>query len=530
MLGIGPYLVARARGVPFVLDERDLSLDFAAEMKLLPSPALAIARKVEEWLHRHADLVVAVTPGMETLLKQRGVARLALVPNGFDALSHPNGEGRESIRERLGWANRYVLLYAGGLGRAYDLNTVLDALVNTPVPSTLLAIMGEGEGKEAYRRRADVEHLPVQFLPAVSKRDMLPICAASDVGLLPLRNVGRSSYVLSNKLFDYLGAGTPVIASGLSDSADIIERAGAGVVVPANSPVEMANAITALATQPALRQSMGRAGKAYVQANWARERFVRDFRDLLLKVTGSASQDNYEDQFCRIRAAYRGYDRQPKEQAKRSLENPGVKKMAEGRWAAIASAIEQAHLRHEDRVLDVGCGSGSDLARLAALGHVATESLFGVDLLEDRIANAKRKVPSATLLAASSHDLPFPDDYFSVALASTLFSSVLDDKLARAVASEILRVVRPGGTIICYDVRLPNLTNPNTRAITRRSLRRLFPQATIRAQAHTLLPPLARRLGPFTTALYSTLENIFFLRSHNLAVITVGHKAVDHQG
>jgi len=526
MLGIGPYLVARVRRIPFVLDERDLSLDFASEMKLLPRPLLGIARLVEGWMHRHAHLVIAVTPGMLEVLKARRVPRLALIPNGFEALPDVVRDGRALVRDRLGWTDRFVLLYAGGLGQAYDLITVLDALASIRDPTVLLAIMGEGEGKETYRRRADAEQLPVQFLAPVPKREMDSICAASDVCLLPLRDVRRSSYVLSNKLFDYLGAGAPVIASGASDSADLLEEAVAGLVVPAGSVHELADAIMTLLHQPALRQSMGSSGKAFVETHWRREQFAQEFRQLLVGLVAPEHQRTFEKQFAMIRAAYRRYDQDPQEQAKRSLDNPGVRAIAEGRWAAIAAEVTQSPLESNHRVLDVGCGGGADLERLETALNLPQSSLYGVDLLQDRIESAKLRLPEATLLVTSSHDTPFPDEFFSIVLASTLFSSILDDDLARAVASEMVRVVRTGGKIICYDVRLPNFFNSSTRPITRRYLRMLFPGAAVTARSHTLLPPLARRLGALTRILYSPLEKLPVLRSHNLTVVTVRQKDI----
>src|SRR5205823_8970600 len=86
MLAVGPYLVARRRGVPVVIDERDLSLDAAGALGLIPRPVLRVAGAVERHLHRRAAAVVAVTPGIRDLLLARGVEawRVRLVPNGHE--------------------------------------------------------------------------------------------------------------------------------------------------------------------------------------------------------------------------------------------------------------------------------------------------------------------------------------------------------------------------------------------------------------------------------------------------------------
>lgn len=523
LLSFGPFLVARMRKVPFVLDERDLALDAASELGLLPAPVLALARKAETFLHRGADAVLAVTPGLQRVLEQRGVPteRLWLLPNGFDAVSDGKIASREQMRNQLGWGDKVVLLYAGGLGRAYDLDLVLDALATLQSEKLLLVVLGDGEQKAAYRLRAVTEGLPVQFMEPLPKSEVVAICRGADIGMVPLTPVARSSYVLSNKLFDYLGAGLPVIVTGQGDTADLLLEAGAGTVVPGRDATAMAQAIAALADDADARVRMGTAGQRFVDSNWRREQFAASFRQALeVLVAGhQRSRKASLSESERIGKVYRSYDSKPREQAKRSISNPGVRAMAEGRWAAIRGLLETFPSVDNPKILDVGCGGGVDLSRIGELWKRRSPVLHGVDLLPDRIARAHALVPSAALAIASGDRLPFPDRYFDVVLVSTLFSSILDVSLRRSVAQELLRVVDSAGAVICYDVRMPNPANPNTRAITTRELARLFPAAEIVVRSTTVLPPLARRLRGRTAVSYSLLHCAAFLRSHNLAVV-----------
>ena len=80
---------------------------------------------------------------------------------------------------------------------------------------------------------------------------------------LPLFRYGISS----NKLFDYLSSGRPVLFSGNSANNPVAD-AGAGLSVPARSPELLANAIIELmALEPAVRIQMGENGLAYMRAN-----------------------------------------------------------------------------------------------------------------------------------------------------------------------------------------------------------------------------------------------------------------------
>ena len=88
--------------------------------------------------------------------------------------------------------------------------------------------------------------------------------------------------------------------------------------------------------------------------------------------------------------------------------------------------------------------------------------------------------------------------------------------------SPLARVLRVGGGVLWYDFRFNNPANRNVRGMGRRSIIRLFPNFELRLQSLTLLPPLARRLGPLTSVLYPALARLPFLRTHWLGLLKQG--------
>ena len=202
------------------------------------------------------------------------------------------------------------------------------------------------------------------------------------------------------------------------------------------------------------------------------------------------------------------------------MSNPGVRLIAECRWETLRQVLRRLDLGEGTRILDVGCGSGGDLQRIAVDFSHLRPSLHGIDLLPDRIERARQVLPpEAALRVGRAEALPYPDRQFDVVLASTVFSSILDDGLAREMAREMARVTGDDGVILCYDVRYPNPWNPHTRAVRSRELQCWFPGASVRLISLTLLPPLARRLGAFTPAAHRPLHGVPLLRSHYLAEI-----------
>jgi SAM-dependent methyltransferase len=202
-------------------------------------------------------------------------------------------------------------------------------------------------------------------------------------------------------------------------------------------------------------------------------------------------------------------------------EAPGQLFLLQGIEREVLSALRRAGcvpLESRD-VLEVGCGPGYWLRALLQWG-AAPERLAGVDLLPDRVAAARRRCPRAVRLeCADAARLPFAGAAFDLVLQFTVLSSVLDADARRAIAAEMLRVLRPGGTILWYDFRLGDPRNADVRGIGRRELRALFPDCDVAARRVTLAPPIARRLADRTWLLCLLLAQVPLLCTHELAVV-----------
>lgn len=175
------------------------------------------------------------------------------------------------------------------------------------------------------------------------------------------------------------------------------------------------------------------------------------------------------------------------------------------------------------RVLDVGCGNGAVLADILALGAEAAD-LHGVDLLEDRVEAARRRLPASRIEVGDARALPYEDASFDLVLGFTLLSSVVDAEARRAVASEMVRVLKPGGLIVLYDFRV-NPTNRHVRPLKPDELPLLFKaRGRIQTRSVTLAPPVVRALVrlPGGWLACSALEMLPFLRTHFLAAIRAG--------
>src|SRR5215469_203351 len=128
------------------------------------------------------------------------------------------------------------------------------------------------------------------------------------------------------------------------------------------------------------------------------------------------------------------------------FQNPEAYEKQMGRWSRRLAPllIQFGGLADGDRVLDVGCGTGSLTFALPQIANIA--SGIGIDLTEAYVefSRAQNTDPRITFRAADARALPFEDNSFDRAFSMLALQFIPD--AARAVA-ELRRVVRPGGTV-----------------------------------------------------------------------------------
>ena len=167
------------------------------------------------------------------------------------------------------------------------------------------------------------------------------------------------------------------------------------------------------------------------------------------------------------------------------------------------------------RILEVGCGCGGWLLELMQWG-ADPAALCGIDLSGERIDRARERIPTADLRTGNASDLPWPDESFDLVSQFTVFTSILDAGLKRAVAAEMLRVLRPGGAILWFDFRFNNPRNPNVRGVSAGEIRSLFAGCRIQLTPALLAPPLARLVAGWSWTLAELLHS---QRSHYAGLI-----------
>lgn len=202
--------------------------------------------------------------------------------------------------------------------------------------------------------------------------------------------------------------------------------------------------------------------------------------------------------------------------AKYSWFSGGQQLILQGATRALLDALRRAGFTQlrDARVLEVGCGGGHWLRELVEWG-ARPDRVIGIDLIAERLADAQERCARAVqLAAASAAALPFEDETFDIVLQSTVLTSVLDSALRQRIAAEMIRVLRPRGVVLWYDLAVDNPRNPNVRGVGRRELSHLYPGCEVDVRRVTLAPPLARFFAPRIWTLAALLGAFPFMCTH----------------
>jgi glycosyltransferase involved in cell wall biosynthesis len=278
------WLLARLKGVPFLLEVRDLWPAFAVAVGVLQNKTLiGLSEWLERFLYKHADQVMVNSPGYLAHVKARGAGEVTLIPNGADpAMFDPESDGA-AFRQAQGLEDQFVVLYAGAHGLSNDLDVVLDAALQLKdQPAIKLVLLGDGKEKPRLQARAAELGLDnVLFLPPLPKTAMPDALAAADACLAILKPIELYKTTYPNKVFDYMAAGRPVVLAIDGVVRQVVEEAQAGIFAQPGDPTALAAAIKQLASNPSKCRTMGKNGRKSIEMNYSRTDLAKKFTMLL---------------------------------------------------------------------------------------------------------------------------------------------------------------------------------------------------------------------------------------------------------
>lgn len=167
-----------------------------------------------------------------------------------------------------------ILLYQGGLQPGRGLEKIIEAVPY--FKKGVVVFVGSGQMKGSLMRMVKKNYLEqrVKFLPKVAVQDLPAYTENAYLGFQVLNNTCFNHYsASSNKLFEYMMSGVPVIACDFPEIRRVVEKEQIGVCVDSHRPQCIADAVNFLLDYPAERERMrGNCLEARKMYNWENEK------------------------------------------------------------------------------------------------------------------------------------------------------------------------------------------------------------------------------------------------------------------
>lgn len=294
-LGVSAWLLSRLWQVPWVLQLEDLYPDAAVAAGILTNRiVIRFFSAMERFIYRGATHISLISETFRRNLLRKGVSdgKMTMIPVWADPdfvrpLPKSNG-----FRTHHGLDGKFVAMYAGNLGFTSSLEDVIGAAeLLRESPDIRFVIIGEGVKKAELQEIANGKGLRnVMFLPYQPRTSFSEMLASADIGLVTLN--GKSSLSsLPSKVFNLMASARPILAVAPQESelAQLISEARCGVIVPLQSPGDLAQAIMDLKRDEERLTQMGQKGRSQLVGKFSRDRCMEMHEHMFMALSRQAN-------------------------------------------------------------------------------------------------------------------------------------------------------------------------------------------------------------------------------------------------
>jgi glycosyltransferase involved in cell wall biosynthesis len=286
-------VIGFCRRAPFVYDIQDLWPDTVAASGMMSSPAaFNLLAKWCNFVYRRARHIVVLSPGFKQQLAHRGVrpAKIDVIYNWCaDTTIQPTVPAPDLV-STLGLSGYFNVMFAGTMGTAQALDSVLDAAALCPdtLPNVQFVFVGAGVERDRLEKKAgDLGLTNVRFLPRQPMSAMGAVLGLADVLLVHLKDHPLFSITIPSKTQAYMASGKPILMAVRGDAAQLVTQSGGGLVCEPENPRSIADTVARLAgMSPEERRSMGEAGKRFYDEQLSLKTGVTKFEALFARICG----------------------------------------------------------------------------------------------------------------------------------------------------------------------------------------------------------------------------------------------------
>lgn len=290
-IGMPAWILSRLWRIQFVYQIQDMWPETLSATGMIENPfLLSSVGRFARWIYAKASLILAISPGFKKNLIDKGVSseKVRVISNWMEGGLTKSITPDAKLAHDLGLANRFNILFAGNIGEAQGLETVLEAAkLLKGHPGVQFVFVGDGTALPRLEKRA-VDQLiaNVRFLGRFPHNAMPGLYALADVLLVHLKDDPLFRITIPHKILNYMASGKPILAALAGDGANLVIEAGAGISCPPGRPEALAAAVRYFLAMPDdERKAMGDRGRQTVRIQFSREALIDKIEKALIQAS-----------------------------------------------------------------------------------------------------------------------------------------------------------------------------------------------------------------------------------------------------
>ncbi|MBI2472865.1 MAG: glycosyltransferase family 4 protein [Planctomycetes bacterium] len=263
------------------------------------------AKVIRKFCLKNTNHIVAVSNNLKTFLigtrLVKNSSKITVLPNAADVGAFNKHFNVRDTKVSLGLEDKFVIAYTGTLQVWYAIEDVVSAFpsILREVPNAFLLIVGEGQAREKLENLVHLYGITdrVKFMGYINHSKIPEVLSITNVAVAPFKELGMTFFGSAIKIFEYLSAGKPIVASKIGQIAEVLQDNFTALLVTPGHKEELANAIIRLARDEQLRNYLAKNAKMEAQKySWDKytDRLLDIYMTLIMEPQRHVLQ-NYAD-------------------------------------------------------------------------------------------------------------------------------------------------------------------------------------------------------------------------------------------